>query len=487
MEIVRSLTRAVTIAWAFIRRGLPWTVYRDVVRGHLYNPHCGCRADELMARRAARLREALEHLGPTFVKLGQFLSQRPDLLPPTYLEALAELQEHTPAVPFESLRRHLEEVCICAGPLGHEPREACLHCRRVEGVFEELSPEPLASASLAQVHRGVFRGEDVAIKILKPGVLDRLNGDLALLRRLRWVVGRGLGIQGNLAPGELVEEFRRRLLEEVNFENEALNLTEFRAGHPDEGAVRGPRVFWELERSDVLVMELVEGRSLATWQGSREEGRRLAATIAEDFLRQVFLLNCFHADPHPGNLVVDDEGCVVYLDFGAVGRLDQRTRRGLLRLLQAIVRDDPDLAVGTVLELGRTDPASVEVAELRGDIARVIQLYRVRHGGRWADSVLGVARRHRIKLPRAILLYAKATLQTEALVNRLDPSFEMLPVLENMALPIAEKELSDLAAGVARQIPRAAEEYADLLAELPGLLRRWVEATEATSREGQKG
>jgi ubiquinone biosynthesis protein len=482
---MRPLTRAAVIAWAFGRRGLPWTVYRDVVRGHLHNPHCGCRADETMARRARRLREALESLGPTFVKLGQFLSQRPDLLPPLYLEALAELQEHAPAMPFERLRHHLEEVCICSRHAGHEPRESCLHCRGVHGVFQDLSSEPLASASLAQVHRGVFRGEPVAVKILKPGVLDRLNRDLALLRRLRWVVGRGLGVQRNLPPGELVEEFRRRLLEEVNFENEALNLTEFRAGHPDEDAVRGPRVFWELERSDVLVMELVEGRSLVGWWGSGEEGRRLARLIAEDFLRQVFLLNCFHADPHPGNLVVDGQGRVVYLDFGAVGRLDPRTKRALLRLLQAIVWNDADLAVTTVIEVGGTDPATVELAELRAEISRIIQLYRVRHGARWADSVIDVARRHRIKLPRGILLYAKATLQTEALVKRLDPGFEMLPVLESMVLPIAEKEVADLAARATRELPRAALDYAELVLELPDLLRRWLDASEGGHRGNQ--
>jgi ubiquinone biosynthesis protein len=107
----RFLMRTASVAWAFVRRGLPWTVYRDVVRGHLHNPRCACREDELMARRARRLREALEGLGPTFVKLGQLLSQRPELLPPLYIEALAELQEHAPALPFERLRHHLEEVC----------------------------------------------------------------------------------------------------------------------------------------------------------------------------------------------------------------------------------------------------------------------------------------------------------------------------------------------------------------------------------------
>lgn len=476
MRVLRHAVRAGAILWTFTRYRLFWAIYRDVVRGHLSNPHCECDEDVRTLARARRFRAALEALGPAFVKLGQFLSRRPDILPATYLQVLSGLQEETPAISFAAARQRLEAVCIC-GPHGgeHEPKATCLHCRRIEGVFESFEPQPIASASLAQVHRAVYRGEAVAVKFLKPGVLDRLNTDLALLNALRWAIVGPLGIGRNVPAGELVEEFRRRLLEEVNFENEALNIERFRDTHPDGGLVRAPAVYWEFERADMLVLDLVEGASLRSWQGRPEEGHRLALTIARDFIQQVFIDNFFHADPHPGNVFVQPDGRVVYLDFGAVGQLERSARRGVLRLFHSILQNDPDLAVDAVLEVGGTDPASVDVHDLRLDIARIIQLYRRGRGKRWSDAVVHTARRHGLRLPRSILLYAKATMLNEALVTELDPEFEVLPVARGMVLPIIEKEVADRLARLRHDLPEVTSAYADVLRDLPKMLRDWLE------------
>ena len=273
-----------------------------------------------MAGRAERLRTVLERLGPTFIKLGQFLSRRPDLLPAPYIAQLSQLQEATPPIPFPLIRLRIEEICICSHRDGsHVTRATCLHCRRIEGVFESFDPDPVASGSLAQVHRAVYDGKPVAVKVLKPGVLDRLNADLPLLRRMQWLLGRILGIRRNMPVGEFVEEFRRRLLDEVNFEDEALNMERFRDNHAGDLRVSAPAVYWEFDRSDLLVLEFANGTSLRTWRGNSAEARQIAATIAEDFVRQVFLHNFFHADPHPGNLFIVTEGHITYLDFGYNG------------------------------------------------------------------------------------------------------------------------------------------------------------------------
>ena len=476
--MIRQATRAAVILWTFTRRGLLWSVYSDVVRGHVSNPHCACEDDLGVAKRARRLRTALEQLGPTFVKLGQFLSRRPDLAPPGYLKELAELQEGALAVPFSVVRRRLEEVCICSPSRSgeHVMKPACLHCRHIEGVFEEFDPDPVASASVAQVHRAVYRGEQVAVKLLKPGVLDRLNADFALLERLRWFVGRVLGVSRNMPVDDFLREFRRTLLEEVNLEYEAINIERFRDRHPDDGPVRAPAVFWEFERADILVLEFITGVSLREWRGTEDEGRRLAEVLAEDFIRQVFVDNFFHADPHPGNVFIQPDGRVAYLDFGTVGRLDRAARRALLMLLRAILEDDSELACRAVLEAGRTDPRSVDMEELRSSVDRIIQLYRRRGGARWTDAVVLTARRHRLQLPRSFLRYAKATMLNESLVTELDPGFVVLPVARRMARPIIEKELTGTAERLKHGVPELVDLLEEILEDLPRIIRRRMDS-----------
>lgn len=467
--------RVIEVSWTFLRHGAVGSVYRDIVRNHVTNPHCGCEADEAVRSRARGMRRALEDLGPTFVKLGQFLSRRPDLVPLAYIEELTRLQDRTAGVPFDEIRRRLEAVCICGhGGGGHDPKPTCLHCLGVDRVFDAFEREPLASASLAQVHRARYGSRHVAVKVLRPDVLDRLNLDLALLRRSRWVVGRLLGIDRTMPVSEFVDEFRRRLLEEVNLENEALNLSRFGDTHPAGGPVEVPAVHWEFDRSDVLVMDFLPGGALSRWTGTAEEGRSLARLLGEDFARQVFLHNLFHADPHPGNILLRPDGGLAYLDLGAVGELEPRTRRSLLELLRAILRQDPDLAVHAVLAAGETDPATVDREELRRDVGRIIQLYRRRGGNRWTDEVIATARRHRIRLPRSILSYAKATMLTESLLAELDPDFELLPVIRGLVGPLLEKELADLANRLPRELAELPGPYAELLRDLPGLLRSWL-------------
>ncbi len=405
-------------------------------------------------------------------------------MPAAYLRGLADLQEQAPAVPFVVARSRLEDVCICGSTGGRgQAKITCLHCRGLEGVFSSFEPEPVASASLAQVHRAVYSGHTVAVKFLKPGVLDQLNADLSLLERSSWILRRLLGVERNIPADEIIREFKRSLLDEVNLENEALNIERFRDTHPDTGPVRAPSVYWEFERADLLVLDFIDGTSLRRWDGTGDERRSTARIVAEDFIQQVFVDNFFHADPHPGNVFVQPEGHLVYLDFGAVGRLDRAARRALMRLFYAILNDDPDLAVDAVLQVGDTDRASVDAHDLRADIDRIIQLYRRRGGARWTDAVVQATRRHGLRLPRSILLYAKATMLNEALVKELDPGFEILPVARAMLAPIIESELRDRLARLRHDLPRIAEEYASVLRDLPDTLRLWMERNTETGED----
>jgi len=470
--------------WTFLRYRLFWAVYRDVIRDHLRNPHCACQEDLRMTRRARRLRSALESLGPTFIKLGQFLSRRPDILPPAYLEVLSGLQEDTPAVDFLATRRRLEEVCICGrGANRHESEPTCLHCHGIDQVFIQFERKPVASASLAQVHRAIYRGRQVAVKFLKPGVLDRVNADLSLLRSLHRLIGHAFRVSRNIPTRNLIDEFGRRLQEELNFEYEALNIERFRENHPGTGPVLTPAVYWEFKRTDLLVLEFVEGVSLRNWQGPPKDRRRLARTLAQDFIRQVFIDNFFHADPHPGNLFVQSDGRIVYLDFGAVGQLDRPARRAVLRLFHAVCENDPDLAVAAVLQMGQTEPQSIDLPELRIEVDRIIRLYRQRRGARWTDSIVQTARRHGIRVPRSILMYARAAMLNEIMVTELDPEFEVMAVARQMVLPIVEKELLDLAGEIKHQLPEVTRACTEIGRDLPRLVQQWLQRQAATPQE----
>ncbi len=200
-------------------------------------------------------------------------------------------------------------------------------------------------------------------------------------------------------------------------------------------------------------------------------------------MRQVFIDNFFHADPHPGNLFVQSDGRVVYLDFGAVGQLDRPARRAVLRLFHAVYENDPDLAVAAVLQMGQTEPQSIDLPELRIEVDRIIHLYRQRRGARWTDSIVQTTRRHGIRVPRSILMYARAAMLNEIMVTELDPEFEVMAVARQMVLPIVEKELLDLAGEIKHQLPEVTRACTEIGRDLPRLVQQWLQRQAATPQE----
>ncbi len=426
-------------------------------------------------RRARRLREAFEALGPTFIKLGQILSRRPDLLPRPYLQELALLQDRTIPLPFSTIEQTLKQACICntsdAGE-AHEPHPLCLHCNPLSAIFPQLDPEPIASASLAQVHAATYRGEPVVLKILKPGVLDVINADMGILWRLRRVFARLFGLGRNIDVDALFAEVHRALQAEVDLGAEALHIEKFRAHNPPESGITAPRVYWGFGRDDLLVMERIEGRPLRDLHTIPLETRReLAHRIAHNFVTQLFVHNYFHADPHPGNLVLTPEGRLYYLDFGAVGRLDPHVRCAVRRMFQAVTQEDVDGAVEALLRLGNMQPGDVRDREaLDHDVELILQSYQVAAGERWTDRIIEVARTHRIALPKSVLLLAKSMVLVESVAIELDPELHVMRELEGVLGPIVAREVRDQV----RKAPQLLEEYAGLVTALPELIHDWL-------------
>jgi ubiquinone biosynthesis protein len=309
----------------------------------------------------------------------------------------------------------------------------------------------------------------VAVKVLRPGVLDRINTDLAIMRRFRGLLVRSLGLAGSLDSREFFEAFRRRLQAEVDLNAEALNIDRFRANRDPEGPITAPKVFWEFRRSDLLVMEFVDGQPIGAAARLRSATRRkLAHVLVRDYLKQVFVDDFFHADPHPGNLFLDRDHRLVYLDFGAVGQLGEEVRREMRQLVRAMIEADSDRALRAVLRLGGTDPARVDVDGLRQELDRIIYLCRTRPGSRWSDEIIEATRRHGIRLPRGALTLAKGLMLVESVALELDPAFSFFEELQGMAVQVSVHAAEET---LTRDLPRLLEDYAEAFVRLPALVR----------------
>jgi ubiquinone biosynthesis protein len=479
MRLMPELHRLFVIGWAFFRRNLCFALYRDVYHRHISDRDCRCEADQQLRERARKLREALEDLGPTFVKLGQVLSRRPDVLPQAYLIELESLQDRAAPVPFAEIQQALRKRCVCGEQMRRgTPHPLCFHCNPLETIFERFDVEPLAAASLAQVHRARFRGDEVVVKLLRPGVLDRINLDLAMMWRLKGLLIRALDLARNIDVDSFFTEFRRRLEEEVDLHAEALNIERFRSLQQGDPQVRVPTVYWGFQRSDLLVMEYLQGEPIRTARAwPKAQRKALANLILHNYLRQIFVDNFFHADPHPGNILLLQQDQIGYLDFGAMGRLDRATRRSLLQLFHAVVNADAEEAAAAVLKLGHTH-AAVDHETLQLDLERLIQLSRVEGGGRWTDQIVETARRHGIGLPKSVITLTKGLILIESLALELDPELNLMQQIESV---VGEMTLTEVKERLSIDLPEVFENYSSLFIELPALVRHWLAAHEGES------
>ncbi|MFW5961124.1 MAG: ABC1 kinase family protein, partial [Desulfohalobiaceae bacterium] len=296
-----------------------------------------------------RIRMAIEELGPTFVKLGQLLSLRPDLIPLPLIRELSKLQDAVPAEKFSEIQEQLESSLGCS----------------LQEVFSEFESEPMAAASLAQVHRAQLAAnqEVVAVKIQRPGIRNTINTDLNILAGLaRKAHERVESMQVYDLP-LLVQEIRKLLQQELDFEREGRNIRLAQANFQDHPYLRLPKVYMEYSDSKLLVMELVRGKKLKDIQElPQEEKKLLARNGIQVSLKQILQDGFFHADPHPGNILVLEKASFSLLDWGMVGRLTPNTRFKLITLIEALVDKDSETVLNVLLSLSSQDhPVQKEV------------------------------------------------------------------------------------------------------------------------------
>lgn len=399
-----------------------------------------------------RLRMVLEELGPTFIKFGQLLSTRPDLLPPEYIEELGKLQDDVHATPFEEIRALLEEELQGETKL----------------FFRSMDPAPLASASIAQVHRAItLRGNDVVVKVRKQGIDRLIQQDLQVLGLLAEFLSGWRGIR-LFDPEGVVRWFERSIQRELNFDYERYNILRIRENLEESSKICVPRVFPELSRRGVLTLEYLPGDKLTLLRSRAldpDRGKELATSIALSILKQVLEHGFFHADPHPGNFILMADGRVGLIDFGNVGRFTPEMVDDLLQLLVALIRRNYRDIARWILKRGRP-LEEIDLHTLALELMDTLEPYyglslaEIQIGGLF-NSLFGMALRHGIAIPAQYVHAGRTFVTLEGVVRLCAPHLELLPAIQPYLTEVLKRRFSP-----ERLIRDVKSEASDMLAAL---------------------
>ena len=380
---------------------------------------------------AQHFRMAIEELGPTFIKIGQILSTRPDLLPPDFIEELSKLQDAAPPIPWEEVAQQLEEAW------GKPPEE----------VLGSIDKTPLAAASLAQVHAATLPdGQEVVIKVQRPNIWPIIQSDLAILEDLAAITQRtSLGDLVN--PVDVVSDFAFTLQNELNYVQEGRNADRFREHFKDEPALYIPKIYWEYTTRKVLVSERIYGVKIDHIETMERVGidrKQVALNAARIIVKEVLEDGFFHADPHPGNFFVMPGAVIGAVDFGMVGHLTRSDRINLVKLYVASVQMDADRIVEQLIRMGAAS-AYVDRNALKRQITRLLTKYQglplkdIRAKDVISD-IMPIAYRFHLRLPPDLWLLGKTLSMMEGIGLQLDPDFDMFAVSQ----PFADKLMRDM-------------------------------------------
>ena len=404
-----------------------------------------------------RIRMAAEELGPTFVKLGQILSTRPDLIPNEYIVEFQKLQDDVPAEDFNSIRELIKQE------LGDYP----------ENIFATFDTEPIAAASIGQVYRAKTKdGREVILKIRRPGIEKIIQTDMEILRNIAVIIKHRLKKDDTIDPVRMVNEFSQAIMKEVDFTNERRNQQRFINNFKNDPTIHIPAVIEEYSTIAVLTMEFIDGIKPSNIEQLKEAGmtpKVIAAASSEFVLKQVFEHGFFHADPHPGNFLVIENNVLAPLDFGQVGRLTKQDQILLRYIVLSIVGSDAGKLVQG-LERAQMLNDETDVGELIRDLEEILFDYQDLPAkdipiGEALKRGFDVIRNHRIEPPRDFTLMIKSIMTIEAFSTDLDGDFQIIDHLRPYAKKFTLEQVSP--GKILKQIQKATFDAGELAANLP--------------------
>jgi len=374
------------------------------------------KIQQLTVEKRARL--VCEELGPTFIKLGQVLSTRPDLIPRKFTEEFSKLQDDVPAFSFSQVEKQLQKE----------------FGKSINDLFVEFDGEPVAAASLSQVHKAkLANGNIVAVKIQRPDVAEIIKTDISILFDIVKFIEKKIVNGYVYQPVEIVNEFSKNIKKELDFVNEGHNIDKFRINFKNSKTVYIPKVYWELTSPKIITMEYVNGIKISSVFGSNDscfDKKLISARGADMMLKQIFVDGFFHGDPHPGNIFIIENNVIALLDFGMVGRVEESTMIGMASLLIATIGNDADKIIKVLEQMEIVDP-EMDVKELKIEIKNFIDKYygvplKQLEISVIMEEILEIMIHHQIKIPSDLTLLVKSLVTIEGIGRELDPDFDMV-------------------------------------------------------------
>jgi ubiquinone biosynthesis protein len=454
---INHFTRFKKVSNILVKHGFGFIFDRIDLRGRMgLNRREQDQIQVPLVRMPWRLRCAIEELGPTYVKLGQILSTRPDLLGPEYVTELEKLQNEVPPFPYEQV----VNVCVREGI-------------DIENDFQYFNPEPIAAASIAQVHEAYLKnGDRVVVKVQRPGIEKIVETDLEILYELSQLLEKRTGWGRLYKISDIVDELAAAITKELDFNQEARNADMFRNNFASSKNVKIPRVYWDYSSRRVITLEFIGGVKISNFTGLKQADyntESICENLVDALFKQVYEHGFFHADPHPGNIAITAGESIIFYDFGQVGVVDEILKQNCMEMLIGMMRYDVAGVTRSLLKLG-VGTQYINKMELQQDISRLQQKY---YGIPLSEIKIGEALRelvqlsikYQIRVPAELSLMAKMFMTVENIISQLDPKLSIIDLAEPYGRKVLMKKYSP--EHIKEKMKNIAFDYANLIEAAP--------------------
>ena len=453
-DTIGDITRLREIIAVFTRYGFGW-FFERINLGRLVPGRGGEEQPRDLQQEAERLLGAIQELGPTFIKFGQIMSTRPDVLPREYIEALQTLQDKVPPITFDEVTQTIEQE----------------FGRTTDDLFERFDSQPLASASIGQVHVAYTKeGRKVAVKIQRPGIDERVRADVSIFYGVARLIEGFIDLDIGYTPTEIVRDFDEAMQKELDFRMEARHARQFTANFRDKPYIRFPDIVESHSGQKVLTMGFLEGMKIREAYSWPEEKRKLLCDrVVEAGVQMILVDGFFHGDPHPGNIFVTEECDLIFLDVGLSGSVPRYLTEALLQIILAITLKDAGSAARIVYRIGIADER-VNLAELKQDIQILFDRYLVENWGEISagdmlSELMERGAKHGIKHPPELASLAKTLLNVEGVVRSLYPELDFIEAVKPHAKQYFSEKVSLEKLGP--ELGKKATEILGLMQDLP--------------------